>query len=190
MAEQRPNASSVVPDYQPPDPTPAETATAYIEGDLAALKANLADLSIDVPRFLDAADVDGVVQLLAELRAHAEVLGQITDDARRAVANRLGKGKHHVAGFQVEVKSGGGWSDWQHDKLAWRVLRDIAVDPDTGEVVAEVADIVDQVRSRLLNAAGIAYWRTGQLGPLGIDVSEFAQWKPAKRGVVLTKDVT
>ena len=181
---------TAAPEYQPPDPTPAETATAYIEGDLAALKANLADLSVDVPRFLDNSDVDGVVQLLDQLRTHAAVLGQITDNARRSVANRLGKGKHHVAGYQVEVKSGGGWSDWQHDRIAWAVCSSIATDPETSEILPEVADIVDQVRSRLLNCAGVAYWRTGQLGPLDIDVAEFASWKPAKRGVVLTKDVT
>lgn len=181
---------TAAPEYQGPDPTPAETAAAFIEGDLAALAANLGDLSLDVPKFLDAADVAGVVQLLAVLRQYADMLGQITDDVRRAVANRLGKGKHTVAGWQVEVKGGGGWSDWQHDRLAWKVCADLTVDPETGEVVAEVADIVDQVRSRLLNAAGIGYWRTTQLKPLGIDPAEFASWKPAKRGVVLTKDVS
>ena len=177
---------TAAPDFEP-EPTPAETAAAFVEGDLAALVANLGDLSLDVPRFLDAADVADVVRLLDALRTHANMLGQITDDVRRNVANRLGKGKHSVAGFQVEVKGGGGWSEWQHDKIAFEVCRGLTVDAD-GVVAPEVVQIVDQVRSRLLNCAGIGYWRTTQLEPLGLEAGDYAKWKPAKRGVVITKD--
>ena len=177
---------SAAPEYEP---SPTETAGAFVEGDLAGLVANLGDLSIDVPKFLDATDTAGAVQLLDALRAHADMLGQITDTVRRHVADRLGKGKHQVAGFQVEVKSGGGWTNWQHDKVAWEACRDIAADPATGEIVPEVADIVDRVRSRILNCAGVSYWRTTQLAPLNIDPAGFAEWKRVKRGVVITRDV-
>lgn len=172
---------SAAPDYIAPDPGPLEHA-------LAVTESCLSDLSTLVPEHLDEAGDDAAVLLLSQLRGHRKRLAEIEAFAEAAVSRRLGKGKHTAAGFQVEVRGGGSWKEWRHDELAWQICRDVAVDPDTGEVVPEVVQIVDEVRSRLRNCARPS-WRLTQLATYNIDPSDFATYERGRHTVTITEAV-
>lgn len=171
---------SAAPEYVTPDPTP-------VEASLAFLSCTLADLEVDVPAMLDDCTDDEAVRLLADLRERRLKLAEVESYVETQVSRRLGKGKHKAAGWQVQVHSDGRWTDWRHDDVAWKVCRDIAVDPATGEVVPEVAQIVDEVRSRILNCARPS-WRLTPLRDLGLDPSDFATWQCGRASVTLTAD--
>lgn len=155
---------------------------------IAQITVLLNRLSTDVPAHLDANQThETAIGLLAELREARQALQSIEAFTEAEAAARLGKGKHTVDGWQVEVRGGGTWKDWQHDRLAFAVCRDLAVDPSTGELVPEAVQIIDAVRSRLLNCARPS-WRTTQLEPLGIAPGDYARWETGRRTVALTKD--
>lgn len=164
------------------------------------LMFDLADLAHIVKRLgdsvLGALDTDdtaeSVVHLLAELRTQRKALADLEAFVEAAAVKRIpySKAPQRIAGQVVEVRGGSSkWGAWRHDDLAWAVCRDIATDKETGEVVPEVAQIIDQARSALLNCASIAYWRTTQLKPLGIDAADYAERVPSRRTVSLTPAV-
>lgn len=160
-----------------PEPTVVESALTFLTN-------LLTDLGEAVPTDLDGMDADAAVRLLADLRERRMKLAEIEAFTEAHVARMLDRGKHTVAGFQVEVRGGATWKDWRHDDVAWALCRDIAVDPDTGEINADVTPIIDMVRSRLLNAARPS-WRTTVLKQHGIDAGDYATWTPARRTVQL-----
>lgn len=171
---------SAAPEYQPSEPTATESGLVF-------LGQTLAELSESVPTTLDTADAATAVRLLADLRLHRQALASIEAFTEAAVARLLDKGTHAVAGFQVTVHSAGRWTDWRHDDVAFAVCRDIAVDPATGEVIPEVVQIIDQVRSRLLNCSRPT-WRLTQLANVGVDPGNYAKWSKGRRTVQLIED--
>lgn len=173
---------TAAPDFQTPDPSELETALAF-------LTLTLAEFSESIPTYLDGQDDNGAVRLLADLRQRLGALKDLEAYVATDVAKRLGKGEHKVAGWQVKVHSAGRWTDWRHDDVAFAVCRDLAVDPDTGNIVPEVVQIVDQVRSRLLNCARTE-WRLTQLAKVGVDPGDYAKWTKGHSTVQLVEDVT
>lgn len=171
---------TAVPEYQP-EPTAVESALTF-------LTATTDDLSGSVPTFLDTAADDAAVRLLSDLRQRRQRLAELESYVETDVARRLDKGKHTVAGWLVEVRGGGAWKDWRHDDVAFAACRDIAVDPATGEIVPEVVQIIDQVRSRLLNCARPS-WRLTQLANFGIDPGDYARYERGRKTVTLTEAV-
>lgn len=176
------SSAGVLPDYTTPEPTVVESALTFLTN-------LLTDLGEAVPTDLDGMDADAAVQLLADLRERRMKLAEIEAFTETHVARALHHGKHTVAGFQVEIRGGASWKDWRHDDVAWQLCRDIAVDPDTGEVNADVTPIIDMVRSRLLNAAR-PEWRTTVLRQHGIDPADYSTRTPSRRTVQLTADAS
>jgi hypothetical protein len=172
---------TAAPDYTC-EPTAVDSALAFLD-------QTLAELSSGAPAVLDGADADAAVRLLASLRLHRQALASIEAYAETAVGRLLNKGQHKVAGYQVTVHSAGRWTEWRHDDVAFAVCRDIAVDPASGEVVPEVMQIINQVRSRLMNCAR-PEWRLTQLANAGVDPGDYAKWVKGRRTVQLIEDVT
>lgn len=153
---------------------------------LADLRHYINRLSDEVPVALDFDDTtETVVRLLHDLRTQRKALAEIEAFVEAAAVKRLPWGKSQIGDLLVDVKGGTDRKVWEHDRLAWEVCQSIAVD-DNGEVVPEIAQIINQARSRILNCASVAYWRTNQLRPLGIDPDNFCQKVPGRRTVALT----
>lgn len=153
---------------------------------LNELASAVTRLSDDVPAALDVDDsTEAVVRLLADLREQRKALAEMEAYVEAAAVKRIPYGQTRIGDWIVDVKGGKDRREWKHDDLAWAVVRDVAVDKDTGEVVEEARQIVDEVRSRLLNCIGISYWRTTQLKPLGIDADDYSTSTPGRRTVRL-----
>lgn len=178
-------AADLPPDYdhEPPDLGVLDALGA----DFADLTRVIGTLGENVPMALDVDDTtETVVRLLADLRAQRQELARIEAFVEAAAAKRLRYGRHQVGDLIAEVRGGATRKTWEHDRLAFAVCQDITVDPATGEVQPEVADIVGKVRDRLINCAAISYWRSTQLKPLGIDVDKFCLTEPGRKTVQVT----
>jgi len=171
--------------------TPPDVDDVKALDDLGATLTDLAEavarLSDDVPAALDVDDSsEAVVRLLADLREQRKQLAEMEAYVEAAAVKRLKYGQQQVGEFIAEVKGGKDRKSWQHDDLAWAVCRPIAVNENTGEVVTEIAEIIDQVRSRLLNCAQVSGWRVTQLRPLGIDPERYCESTPGRKTVQVT----
>lgn len=154
---------------------------------LLALSSSISDLADDVPAALDVDDsTTAVVELLHDLREERKRLAEMEAYVEACAVKRLKYGQQQVGDFIAEVKGGKDRKAWRHDDLAWAVCRPLAVNEDTGEVVTEIAEIIDQVRSRLLNCAAVSYWRTTQLKPLGINPDDFCESAAGRKTVTVT----
>jgi hypothetical protein len=145
-------------------------------------------LSEDAPLYLDDRDdAESAVNLLRQVRELRQQLASVEAFCEAETAKRLGNGKHNVPGFQVEVRGGSRYTEWRHDELAFALCRPIAVDPATGEIVPEVVQIIDQVRTTLLNAAR-PDWRTTVLRANNINPGDYSTRVQARRTVTITPD--
>jgi hypothetical protein len=174
--------------------TPPDVDDVKALDDLGATLTDLAEavarLSDDVPAALDVDDSsEAVVRLLADLREQRKQLAEMEAYVEAAAVKRLKYGQQQVGDFIAEVKGGKDRKAWRHDDLAWAVCRPLAVNENTGEVVTEIAEIIDQVRSRLLNCAAVSYWRTTQLKPLGINPDDYSESTPGRRTVTVTSAI-
>lgn len=175
---------------QPVEDEPVDTgALDDLSLTLNQLAAAVAALSDDVPAALDVDDSsEAVVRLLADLREQRKALAEIEAYVEACAVKRLAYGQQRVGEYVAEVRGGKDRKAWQHDRLAFAACQDLAVD-DMGVVVPEVAQIVGQVRDRLLNCAQISGWRVLQLRPLGIDVEAYCESVPGRRTVQVTPAV-
>lgn len=171
------------PDYAAPDPTTVESAFAF-------LATVIDDLSTAVPEHLDADESpDAACLLLHDLRVMRKKLHEIEAFAEAEAARRLPRKVYRFAGYVAERRgSGHRWTDWEHDRVAWALCRSVAVDPATGEINPDVVPIVDEVRSRLMNAASPT-WRTTILAQYGIDPADYSTSVPNRRTVEVRLDV-
>lgn len=152
---------------------------------LNELAAAVTRLSDDVPAALDVDDsIDAVVRLLADLREQRKALAEIEAYVEAAAVKRLPYGQTRVGDLIADVKGGADRKVWEHDRLTWAVCESMTVDQN-GERVPEIVEIVNEVRSRILNCASVAYWRTNQLRPLGIDPDRYSVKTPGRRTVRL-----
>lgn len=171
--------------------TPPETddvvALDVLGHTLSVLHTAVADLSDDVPAALDVDDsTDAVVRLLADLREQRKSLQEIEAYVEAAAVKRLKYGRQQVGDFIAEVKGGKNRTAWQHDDLAWAVCRPLCVDTTTGEINPEARQLVDQVRSRLLDAAAVSYWRVGILRQLDVNPEDFCTSEPGRKTCQVT----
>lgn len=175
---------TTAPDYQTPQP-----------GHPDAMQRNMTDIgmalhrmSTDVPEHLEAhPDAADAAELLNALRDTRKQLADLEAFTEAECAKRFGKGKHKIPGWQVEVKGGSDWKEWRHDDVAFALCRPLAVDEATGEIVPEIVQIIDLIRTRLLEAARPS-WRTTVLHQYGIAPSDYATWTPSRKTVALTPD--
>lgn len=153
---------------------------------LNQLAAAVSDLSDDVPAALDVDDsTDAVVRLLADLREQRKALAAIEAYVESAAVKRLKYGQQQVGDFIAEVRGGKDRRNWQHDDVAFAVCRDLATD-DQGVVIPDMAQVIDLVRSRIMNCAQVSGWRVTQLRPLGLDPDDFSESVPGRKTVTVT----
>ena len=173
-----------------PPEAEGQGALDVLSATLNTLHTAITDLADDVPAALDVDDTtEAVVSLLHDLREQRKALAQMEAYVEAAAVKRLKYGQQQVGEFIAEVKGGKDRRAWQHDDLAWAVCRPLAVNENTGEVVTEIAEIIDQVRARLLNCAAVSYWRTTQLKPLGINPDDYSESTPGRRTVTVTSAI-
>ena len=171
---------SAAPDYVAPDPTPLESSLAF-------LAAAITDVAQATTERLESDDTgEAAALLLRDLREQRIALAALESYVEAETARRLDKGKHEVAGLQVEVRGGSAWKDWRNDELAWALTRPLAADPATGEVSEHDTELIDKVRSVLLNCARPS-WRLTQLATYGINPRDFATYTPGRRTVQITE---
>lgn len=162
-----------------------------LEDDFRTLNDAVTRLSEDIPTRLDATagDLEAAVLLLADLREARKRLAQVEAYTEAETVRRMRRRNAEVSGFLVERKGGTKRTDWQHDRLAWAVVRDLAVD-GAGVVDDAALDLIGKVRDRLVNAAGITYWRSTQLRPLGIDPGDYSTAERGRYTIHLTPAVS
>lgn len=174
-----------VPAYSTPQPGDPDTVAI----DLAALIATVSRLSDDVPAHLDAdTTAEAACELLFQLRTERQRLQTVEAFVEAEAADRMPGKELRWDGYVAERRGGTAKpGNWRHDDVAWVLCREAAVDPATGELDEGALQVVDRVRSLLLNAAR-PEWRTTVLRQHGIDPYDYAERVPSRRTVTIRED--
>lgn len=158
--------------------------------ELALIEGATKRLGEAIPAALDVdTRPEPAVELLATVRGLRKGLADLEAWLEGECVTRLHYGQQRLGEYVAEVRGGKDRREWRHDDLAWAVVRDVCVDTSTGEIVPEARQIVDEVRSRLLNCAQISGWRVLQLRPLGIEADDYCTCTPGRRTVQVTPAV-
>lgn len=169
----------------PVDPPEYDGFVSLTADALDLIEAGIEQLSRVVSDDIEAdTDPENAVTLLHRTRALRQRLAQVEAFVEAHAIPLLDYGKQEVAGLLVEVRGGAKRSEWRHDDVAWALTCDLAaVD---GVIDDADAALVAKVRDRILNAAGISYWRTTQLRAAGVDPSQFCKTERGRRTVQLS----
>lgn len=165
---------------EPPD-TGAVDALNFTLADLAHALKRLDEDIIVALNYDD--DLATVVRLLDVLRHLEDELGKSRAEVEQAVVRRMPtymsgkragqpKRKTTVADFQVLVRGGGEWKEWNDSRVAFAVCGDLITDVN-GEAVPELAQHLALFRDRLLQCGSVT-WRTTELQALGVDPANYA----------------
>lgn len=128
-------------------------------------------------------DVAGAVTMIHRIR---DTLKQTFDTACQIL--------DPLMGAEAEIRSPDGiliekkWSKprkaWRHQELAQVVahrIRDLAVDPDTGEVLMSQEEQI----SALIKYAAPSYWRVKELKAIGVDADGFCEVGESSPSIVV-----
>lgn len=131
---------------------------------------------------------DIAVILLYRIREARKALAELEASVEGTAAGRMPSSKPLQVGTLIAERKGGAIrKQWEHDRVAWDVIRARLATENDGQVPsdAEMATAV-LVRDALLNCAQISGWRTTQLRPLGLDPDRYATVERGRRTVHVT----
>lgn len=151
-------------EYTSPDPGDPTA----LEADFRELARVLDRLNEDSGARLEHADDDlAALELLFDLREALGKLRDITAAVEATAAQRMRGPVTAWPGFIAERKGGTTNHKWDDKEVAWSLLLPLATDSN-GEVDDSAADMIAQVRDRILDCASISYWRVGALKTAGV----------------------
>ena len=172
------------PDYDIPSPGDPMA----LERDFDEIGRLITRMGEDVPAHLDVFDTaEAACALLFDLRETRKRLADLEAYAEAEAARRMPGKVLRFEGFVAERKGGVDRRNWRHDEVAWAVCLPLLADAN-GEVDEAAADLVGQVRDRLINCAQISGWRINQLRPLGIEPADYCETTTGRRTVHVRPD--
>lgn len=130
----------------------------------------------------DLAEQAKALDLVREARRRLSDVERVLENA---VADSMqGKTEEvHEVGV-LEKRGGKKRKSWDHEGVASRVVSEIRVDKETGEVRDPSPQ---EVANALVEAAGINYWKVSSLRDLGIEPSEYCEESPGRVTVQILK---
>lgn len=134
----------------------------------------------------DEPDLPLLADLLDQLRTRRQNLAAVEATVESLVARAMPKGKVDLPGMQLERHGGSAWKDWDHDRVAGRIIDQLDfVDPATGEML-EGVQIAYLVRDVLMQC-GRPDWRLTPLRALNVKFDDLARREPSRRTVKVTR---
>lgn len=175
---------TTAPDYDAPSPGDPMA----LEHDFDEIGRLITRMGEDVPAHLDVFDTaEAACALLFDLRETRKRLADIEAYVEAEAARRMPGKVLRFEGFVAERKGGQDRRNWRHGDVAWAVLHPLIVDSN-GEVDEAAAELVGQVRDRLIECAQITGWRINQLRPLGIEPADYCETATGRRTVHVRPD--
>jgi len=113
-----------------------------------------------------------VAGLVHELRGQRQALHK-SESYAETVATRVVPTSGQYGPYWVTRRSGTKRTSWDHERIAAVIVNDVDGDPHTAYAA----------RDRLLQAAGIGYWRTTVLRRYGIDPDDYTHTEPGRPSI-------
>jgi hypothetical protein len=124
----------------------------------------------------EAPSLEDLTQLIAVVHRTRDELKQTFDTACQMLDPLMGNDAEvrSPEGILIEKKWSKPRKSWRHQELAEVVahrIRDLAVDPDTGEVLMSQEEQI----ATLIKYAAPSYWRVKELKAIGVDADGFCE---------------
>lgn len=171
-----------VPEFVMPEPGEQGSLDALFAALAACADALAKEVGLHLEMF---PDPEAAILLYDRIIREIAPLRDLAAAVETAAVASMPRSKMQVGDLAVERTSGNKRTNWQHDRLAWAVVQDLAVDAN-GELDDAAVELIGMCRDRLINAAGISYWRVNQLLPLGVNPDDYCEKVPQARHLKIT----